>query len=214
MSIFDLKPYLKATILDIRRPNCPIPIDKRILFDANVLFFCCYDRFSLLEAIHKEPSEYQITEYSKFFKKLLSSNTILFVHKIGILEFARRVEKAELQILYCEKEGTSEIGEDFSLKGLRRAYPQDYSNIQGQLAIYLNSIKKTFKLLNREISIDQLLTDFLMEWRNSLADPADAMMVAEAKQEGIASILSDDADFATFKNIKLYTANRNVLNPQ
>ena len=206
MSWFDLKPYLRAKeVVDIRQPMGSI--DNNMLVDTNILWFCYYPHYSQLDLLGRGPVEYQITQYPSFLKKLLSSETVLFVHKIGLLEFANTVERAELQLLYLKVKEVSEIGDDFKPKDLRHTYPEQYRIIQGQLATYMHSIKKTFELLGNDIPIDQLLAEFFLEWQDSLADVGDAMMIAQAKLKGISSVLSDDADLASLKDIRLYTAN-------
>jgi predicted nucleic acid-binding protein len=206
---FDLSVYLRAEVVDIRQPYCSV--ENKMLIDTNVLYFCYYDRFSQLEALDTGVRFYQTSEYPTFLKKLLSSQSTLFVHKINLLELANTIERAELQILYCKVNEASEIGKDVNLKALRRSYPKEFRIIQRRLVTYLHSIKKAFRLIGPAISIDQLLGNFLIEWQDSLADAGDAMIVAEARREGINSVLSDDAFFATLNNIKFYTANRTAI---
>ena len=206
----DLAKHLKAEVIDIRQSLSPSV--KKILIDANVLYFCYYDRFSLLDPMGKGPRNYQKNDYPSFFKKLLSSNTSLVIHKVGLLEFINTVERAELQILYCKVNKTSTIKNDFSPKRLRYNYSEKFRNIQGQIITYLHSIKKTFSLLNIDASIDGYLWNSLTEWQDSLGDVEDATMIAEAKREGIDSVLTDDSAFVTFNGIKLFTANKNAIN--
>lgn len=204
--MINLEPHLRAEVMNIR-PGRVSPVDK-ILVDANVLYFCYYTKFDQLDILEEGPRTYQTSIYPAFLQKLLSAGSTLFVHKIGLIEFTRLVETAELQILYCKVTGKTNIGDDFSKKNLRFNCSDDYHKIQGQLATYFNVIMKAFKLFNSEKPIDRLLLDFLGAWQDSLGDPSDAVMISEAKQEGVYAFLSDDADFATFKDIKLYTANK------
>ncbi len=204
--MINLEPHLRAEVTDIRPRK--VPKADKILVDANVLYFCYYTKFDQLYYLDKSPLSYQMSIYPSFLQRLLTAGSTLFVHKIGLIEFIKLVEIAELQILYCKVTGKTNIGDDFNQKNLRFKYPDDYHMIQSQLATYLNSIKKSFLLLSSEKTIDQLLEKFLIDWQDSLGDPSDAVMISEAKQEGVYAFLSDDADFATFKDIKLYTANK------
>lgn len=207
MTKINLKPFAKAQIKDIQHKDCKIEASK-MLVDTNVLYFCYYDRWSQLANIKKSVQEYQLREYSTFFKRLLDSKISLFVHRISLFELAHRIETAELQILYCEKNKiTSLEGVDFNLKNIRRSYYSEINEIKMNLATYLHAIQKTFHLLNFDRKIDLFLFDFLFDWKDSISGAGDAMMVSEAKHAGINSILSDDSDFVSFKDIKLYTAN-------
>lgn len=209
MSPVNQNAYLRAEVKNIKLPQCPV--ETRILVDANVLYFCYYDRCGQLDYIGKSPEEYQMIEYQLFLKKLLESKSNLFIDKIGLLEFLKSVEHVELKLLYLKKNKVSEIGKDFKLKAMRNNYPEEYRAIKGRIATYLNSIRKNFRLLNSDISLGKLMEDTLIEWQDSFTDPGDAMMVKEAKRHGVTSVLSDDADFATFSDIKLYTANYKAI---
>lgn len=201
---------IKAEVADIR--IAPIPSEGGVLVDTNVLYFSYYDRFSQLETLGEGPSKYQTSVYSPFLKGLLSSGVKGFVHRIGLYEFSRTVETAELQILYCEKMGVSHVDrERFRPKELRTQHLKDWKEIQQRIVIYLHSIVKTFQLLNPSAAIDVMAAEFLLEWKDSLGDVGDAMMIAEAKREGIKAVLSDDVDIATFREIRLYTGNSTVL---
>lgn len=214
MTKINLKPFARARIKDIQKQDCKIETDK-MLIDTNVLYFCYYDRWSQLAGISKGVQDYQLREYSKFFKKLLDLKKSLFVHRISLFEFAKRIEIAELQILYCEKNKITNFDEkDFSLKELRRTYYSENNKIKTNLSAYLHSIQKTFNLLNVDKKIDLFLFDFLFDWKDSISGAGDAVMVSEAKQAGIHSILSDDSDFVSFKDIELYTANYLAINCQ
>lgn len=214
MTKINLKPFVRAYIKDIQKQNCEIVTDK-MLVDTNVLYFCYYDRWSQLDNIRRGAQNYQLREYSKFFKKLLNSKVTLFVHRISLYEFAHRIEMAELMILYCQKNNIANLdGIDFPLKDIRRDYHSENSKIKNNLIIYLHAIQKTFNLLNFDRKLDLFLFDFLSDWKDSISGAADAMMVSEAKQSGINSILSDDSDFVSFENIELYTANYIAINCQ
>lgn len=211
MTNFDLKPFVRAKIEDIQKEDCKIDMDK-ILVDTNVLYFCYYDRWAQLASIGKSPRAYQLREYSTFFKKLLNSKVSLFVHRISLYEFAHRIELAELKILYCEKNKlTSLEGSRFELKEIRKLYCNELPKIKNSLCAYLHAIQKTFNLLNIDEKIDLFLFDFLFNWKDSISGAGDAIMISEAKKVGINTVLSDDIDFVSFKDIKLFTANSSAI---
>lgn len=205
----DLTPHLKAEVIDIR--TLPAPKESSILVDTNIIYFFYYPRFSELQLLGEGPLGYQTKEYPRFFKKLLLLKTPLYVHPLGLCEFAKTVAIAELQILYCRINGVTKVDDRFKPKGLRYAYPSEYQRIQREIVNHLHSIKKTFKLIKSNVTIDDLLANFVIEWNNSFGEAQDAMMIADAKRENINLVLSDDGDFATFEDIKFYTANNSPI---
>jgi predicted nucleic acid-binding protein len=212
MNKTSLKPFARAKIKDIRKRDCKLDTSK-MLVDTNVLYFCYYDRWTQLNSINKGAKDYQLKEYTKFFKRLLDSKISLFVHKISLCEFAQTIEMAELQILYCEKNKLTDIDKNnFVLKEVRRAYAKEDVVIKTNLSTYLNAIGRKFTLLNLDRKIDLFLFDFLLNWKDSIAGTGDAIMISEAKEAGINCILSDDSDLISFKDIELYTANNLAIN--
>lgn len=202
----DLKPFVRADVIDIQQPDCEI--GEKILVDTNVLYFFYYDRFNLLAILGEGAQDYQLRKYSTFFKKLLCSGTKLFVHRVNLWEFAHRIELAEQKIFFCELNNLSKFDDkNFNIKELRHGHYEKFQEIKKRIITYLYVISKTFKLLNFDIPIERFLADFLYEWQNSIGNAGDSMMIAEAKREGIDSVLSDDSDFISFSGIKLYTAN-------
>jgi len=209
MENFDLADHLRSEVIDIREPTCSLP--KKILIDTNILYFCYYDRFSQLEILGESVRCYQIEAYPIFLKKLFSSEVQLFVHKIALLEFINLVKKVELKLLYYQIYNTPEIPLDFNFKKFSREYYEKYFSIQRRLVIYLNSIRKKFKLVSLSGEISQILEDIFLKWQNSLADIGEATMFVEAERDGINSVLSDDSDIVTLSNVRLYTANEKAI---
>ena len=210
MPYFDLRKHLKAEVFDIRKPDCQTEL--KIVVDTNVLYFTYYDRFDQLGVLNEDqPRTYQIEQYPAFIEKLLNNKSSLFVHRINLFEFSKTVEIVELKILYYELNKPNVIWEEFKPKKVRLEYLSDYRKIQQAIVTYLNSITKTFELINVNVPCNRIAADFLFEWTDSIIDAGDAMLIAEAKRFGLTSILSDDADFATLKGIRLYTANDKVL---
>ncbi|MDP8233555.1 MAG: hypothetical protein P9M06_01970 [Candidatus Saelkia tenebricola] len=203
-----LADFTEATVIDIKDAKYEINFDK-LLIDANVLLFYYYDRWNQLSKFNLGARYYQLKEYSRFFKRVLSSNVSVFVHEVCLLEFTHFIESVELKLLDCKKKGlTSFDPENFKLKDARCLYKEDSKHIRSTLATYLNPISKRFYLVSNNDSIDQILGNLLIEWQSSnLADINDAAMIVEAKKLGIKAIISDDSDFISFKGIDLYTAN-------
>lgn len=211
MDRFDLTPYLRGEVIDIRDPlSLSLPVDK-ILVDTNVLYFCYYPRYSQLVAFGEGPRNYQVKYYPDFLKELLSSSAVLFVHGLALVEFTNLFMKHELMLLFGTVNKTSNVPKGFNFGEFSREHPKEYFSIQQDLQTYLNAIKEDFQLLGQDAPIERLLGDFSLKWQGSLADAWDAMMFADAERKKIYCILSDDAYISTIEDVCLYTANKTAI---
>jgi hypothetical protein len=208
VSGFDLSPYLHAEVFDIQAPLSGI--EGKMLVDTNILLFCYYSRWDLLATIDRGAKNYQLREYSSFFRKLLVEKVVLYVHKDAVVEFIHRIFLGELKLLFCEH-NNPELLNTFDLKYFVREHWRETIRVKGDLLTYLNQLKKTFRLINCDSRLEDFLGYSWNEWHDSLGGIVDATMVAEAKKLGIDSVLSDDSDFISFSEIKLYTANRMAI---
>src|SRR5438874_1881305 len=93
------KDFVKARVVDITRPNCPIP--SQMAVDANVLYFIYYPNFSDLRlAGGKTPHSYQLQTYPQWFNKALQAKTMFFAPEVTFGEFVRLAEYAEIEAIW------------------------------------------------------------------------------------------------------------------
>ncbi|MBI3015517.1 MAG: hypothetical protein HYY65_10760 [Candidatus Tectomicrobia bacterium] len=90
----ELRPWVRAEVVDLRSTGAPT--EEKYLVDTNVLYFIHYERFGDLDELGKGARPYQLEHYPKYFKRVRDHEGKLFVHRLGLIEFARLVERAEL----------------------------------------------------------------------------------------------------------------------
>lgn len=198
---------MSATIIDIR--NDDTIDEKRILFDTNILYFIYYDKYSKHQILCEKPTEYKLILYEKFYKKLLDSQIDLFISETNLFQFVNLIEDAELKILYNDRTNESTIPEQWNSikKGYRDSRKEEWLRIQKNVIAYCNKIKKHFSVIKSKLNFENKFNNVFAEWENSISGIFDALIVSEAKENGISAFLSDDGDFAAFEDINLYTAN-------
>jgi len=193
--------------VDVRRPEASVP--PRCLVDTNILYFLHYDRFTNLDALGEGPRPYQTTEYPRYIKRLRYENKELWVHRTGLIELARIVERAELQILYAVKTpDVAGIPPDLNVKAIRRTYRAEYLLCQERVLTYLAAVRKAYRLIamvgNDAVSY---WPAWDVAWPRTVADPEDVGQLVDAVATGLSQVLSDDADWVSLDGITLYTAN-------
>jgi predicted nucleic acid-binding protein len=209
---------VKASVVDIRPPNFPLPSTMAV--DANVLYVIGYDFSSLRIAGGGLPSLYQTRDYPAWWKHAAKGKVSFCTTAWILAEVAHVVERAELEIAWRTDAHPLELdpdrpGQDFTpkyVKKLRYHYSDRLQGIRESVVeITLRSIRKQLDYMPRREQEEPEFQRTLDAWRLSAADVTDASLVVRAKQAGVTSILSDDADLISFEGITLYTANRKAI---
>ena len=120
------------------------------------------------------------------------------------------MEVAELQYLWHTDPDQSKM-EQFRAKRARMAYAGQIAAIRKRVDNVLAAARKSVALLPKPKSMDHEIEEARKIWRLSAGDFGDALLVTAALRVPITNILSDDADFLTFSDITLYTANRAAI---
>ena len=203
----ELKPWVRAQVIDLRRADTLT--EAKYLVDTNVLYFIHYDRFGSLEELGKGPRPYQLKHYPQYLKRVREKGGGLFVHRLGLIEFARAVERAELYILHAIKTpGITEIPPEISIKDLRKTYPENYGNCQERVLTYMGAVRKAYPLIQMATQEEPAFwKQWNTKWQTSIADPEDAAQLVDALASGISSIISDDSDWVSIEGIRFFTAN-------
>src|SRR5690349_3567478 len=88
--------HIRADVVDIRNPKASPPDD--LVTDANVLYWVFYPNFNSLQyAGGKQPSQHQLAEYPKFWKRAAIAKTRFHAVVATMGEFAKVAEYAELE---------------------------------------------------------------------------------------------------------------------
>jgi hypothetical protein len=209
----DLKPFLKARVVDVR--DYGATTSSEYIVDTNVLVFSTYDRYDQQRLLGKRvPTDATIDEYLRYEKRVRAAGSRLYIASAAVFEFLRTVERAELEILWATKDHAAALGDfsNFDLKKVRRVcFKCGYNEAQRNVVTYLNSLAKRFTLLEVSASFAGFADRCTHAWIGTVIDTGDAIQLSEAKSKGITSVISDDQDFATLEGITQFTANRTII---
>lgn len=207
-----LKPFLKAQVVDIHDFSVRTP--EALVADANVLMFSTYDRYDQQRLLGQQvPANARVDAYLGYERRARAAGSVLWISPFGVLEFLRTVEMTELKILCARLDPAAAEGNfsGFEPKAVRRRAGGDYRDVQERVLTYTQQIEKRFRLLDTPGSFTEKIQGFRAAWLGSVSDPGDALLVANAKANGINNIISDDQDLSTVDGLVLYTANRTVI---
>ena len=189
-----------ARVFDVRTGK---PQPEALVLDANVLFFVHYPSFGTLAAVGGEPpSVYRTREYGAALKRALRAKTRLFTSATTLLEFAHIVEKVELEISWRKAGGQGA----FEYKQVREQLAAQLEEIRKTVLVYVSAVRKITTIIEALHAEGTLAV-----WRGSCGDTSDSALAAAALREGVPDLLSDDADFLTYRDLHLFTANQAAI---
>jgi hypothetical protein len=208
-----------ADVVDVRKPGAPAPSD--FVVDANVLYWLFYGNFSSLSyAGGRLPFSYQLAEYPKYWRRAATLGAQFHMVAATLGEFAKAVEYADLEAIWltdpsCPQPDPANPVSQFdprTCKFARYHYSSQLAMVRKGVETMIASVRKSVGLLADFPTPDDQQDQSMGEWLPSAGDFPDAVMIASAKQQSIAHILSDDMDIATFAGVTLYTANLKTIN--
>jgi len=211
-------PLIQADVVDIRNPASATPQD--MVADANVLYWVFYPNFSSLQyAGGRQPQPYQVAEYPRYWQRAARANTQFHAVHVILGEFAKLAEHAELEAIWLTDSPPPQPDpanpvpqfDPRVCKFARYHYCAQLAMFRKGVEIMIASIRKSVALVPQFPTADDLEKCSMAEWLLSCGDFADAVMIAAAKLQPNANILSDDMDIATFAGITLYTANQKTI---
>jgi hypothetical protein len=185
-----------------------------------VLYWVFYPNFSSLQyAGGRQPQAYQVTEYPRYWQRAARAKTQFHVVAANLGEFAKAAEYAELEAIWLTdslmpQPDPANPVQQFDprvCKFARYHYSSQLAMFRKGVEAMMASIRKSVALVPQFPLAEDLEKSALVEWRQSCGDFADAVMIASAKQQAKAHILSEDMDVATFAGITLYTANQRTI---
>jgi hypothetical protein len=192
---------VQADIFDIRR-DCPSS-DDVFFIDTNVWYWQFYSRASLHRA------SYQVREYPRFIKKIIEQKCKILRCELTLSEISHLIEKSEFEI-YCETHNLEESS------GNKKAFRH---NLQNERFAVISEVEDAWSQISSmseslDMTIDEETTkEFLVKFRSHLVDGYDIFYLMRLLQEpNKPIILTDDGDFSTIPGIKIFTANRKVIN--
>lgn len=184
---------VRATVVDLRGDQ-PRSTDE-VWVDTNVWLVLAYTRV---------PCERRLEPYAKYVKSLLGVRAKLAAGTVNIAELARCVEFKEREIFEAANGVRFSSIKEFRKSGGRVVAAQAIKDAWSVLTTLATLSPYAVQSAHVSAAADGMLSgDFL--------DGGDAVQLAEARQRGLALVLSDDSDFATVEGITLLTANERVL---
>ena len=191
---------VQAEVIDLRS-DTPGPRDA-FFVDTNVWYWLTYTRYCLVYK-PRQPKTYQVRDYPTYIKKARKAKAKLFTCGLCFSELANLIEKNELDIFRMSK-GQIEI------KEFRHDEPAERKSVVTEIQNAW-AMAKSFAGFT-DVLLDEPLTDKAChDIRSCPADPTDLFMVENFSKAGVSQIITDDGDFATIPGIRVFTANRNVI---
>lgn len=191
---------VQAEVIDLRS-DAPGPADA-FFVDTNVWYWLTYTRYRLAYG-PKQPRSYQVRDYPTYIKRARAAKAKLFTSGLCFSELANLIERNELDIFRMSK-GPIEI------KEFRHNEQAERNQVVTEIQDAWSMAKSFAGFVN--VLLDEPLTDKVCHDITSCsADPNDLFMVENSIKAGVSQIITDDGDFATISGIRVFTANRNVI---
>ncbi|GKU81187.1 hypothetical protein [Niallia sp. NCCP-28] len=180
------------------------PLEDDVFFvDSNVWFWLTYERASLGNS---KPLPYQVKDYPEYIDAAFLSESKMYRSGLSLSELSHQIEKVEYDI-FCATHSLNMPNK----KSFRRNYPIERANVVEQIELAWLQVKQMGIPLESEIINEQVTDLALNRFQNQLIDGYDIFLMEFIKSSGIVNVISDDGDLASVPGIKLFTANRTVI---
>ena len=189
----------KNTITDICKFS-PINSSTTYFLDTNVLYWYTNPRVSSIKSLAK-PAQI----YYAFVDQLASSGNPLITSVYNLTELLNVIEKNEFE-LYKEIHPDESY---ISKKDFRRM-SKERQKLQKLMRTTLNNVQNICSIINFSFEMFKI-NAFVDCLANHRCDIFDYIILDNCVKEQTINVISDDSDFSTFDNIKLFTANASVL---
>lgn len=189
---------IQADVIDIQKDQ---PSSSDVFFvDSNVWLWLVYPACSQSPS---PSSPYQTSTYPSYIQNAISAQSALFWSGLSFAEISHRIENTEREIY-------NSAVSNLTAKEYRHNNPQERRRVTAEIKNAWDQVKTLSKPLN--ILINETLTDralnVLQQWP---LDGYDAFFVETMIENGVEQIITDDGDFSCVPNIKVFTANQNVI---
>jgi predicted nucleic acid-binding protein len=190
---------IEAEVIDIKTDT---PIQEDIfLVDTNVWYWMTYHRAS---SATRPPFSYQTNDYPTYISKVLTAKSKLVRCGLSLAELSHIIERTELEI-YNRTAG------QIRPKEYRHNIPTERNKVITEIKTAWGQVKSMASPLE-DVIIDENTTDnALSRLDTQKLDGYDLFMLESIEKTGIVQIITDDGDFATVPNLKVFTSNQNVI---
>lgn len=171
--------------------------------DTNVLYWPVYSRSGMGDP---PPRRYQTQYYPTYIRRVRVAKGRLLRSGLSFAELAHQIEVNEREIWLRTHAGTT-----YTAKEFRHNLPGERANIVAEIEAAWNTVKRLAEpmdLLINETASDAALTRL----KTQPLDGYDLLIIEGLVKANITQVITDDGDFSTVPDLKLFTANQNVIN--
>ena len=178
----------------------PVNTNTEYFLDTNVLYWYTNPRIS---SVNDLPKHAQI--YYAFIDRLTVLGSPLTTSVYNLTELLNVIEKNEFDIYKNLHPDDNYINK----KDYRRM-PEERSKLQRIMRTTLNNVLSICKIVEFPFSVEQI-KDFANTLKEHRCDVFDYIILQNCVKTQTINVISDDNDFSTYNNIKLFTANISTL---
>jgi len=189
---------INADVIDIKRDTPKF--DDTFLVDTNVWYWMTYTRASQAE---RPPVNYQINAYPTYISNVLAAKSRLYRCGLSMAELAHLIEKTEREI-FSRAHGI------IKTKEYRHNHATERSNVVSEIQAAWGQVKTM--AASMDVLVDEPTTDAALNRLNSQPlDGYDLFFLEGIAKAGVAHVITDDGDFASIPGIRIFTANKNII---
>ncbi|MFM7426512.1 MAG: PIN domain-containing protein [Elainella sp.] len=184
---------VRAEVIDISADS-PKPTD-RFLVDTNVWYWLTYPPAS------SSAHPYQIKHYPKYIESAVVATSELYCSGLTFAELAHLIEKAEQAI----------FSRTIKSKEYRHNYPAQRAKVVSEVQAAWSAICPSYAS-QIGCSIDGPTVDAAIKrFQTQALDGYDLFILQSMQQHALTQIITDDGDYVTVPDIRVFTANRTAI---
>jgi predicted nucleic acid-binding protein len=183
---------VQAEVVDIRS-DAPKKEDI-FLVDTNAWYWYTYTNAS----ISSRP--YQINDYPSYISKTISANSLLLYCGLSLAELAHNIEQVERKI----------FSPTLTAKEYRHNFPTQRVKVVAEVQAAWSQVTSTAVCTDIMVSEDTS-NKALTRFQTQLLDGYDLLILEAMDKAGVEQIITDDGDFVTVPDIKVFTANAGAI---
>ncbi|WNZ47521.1 PIN domain-containing protein [Leptolyngbya boryana CZ1] len=186
---------IRAEVVDLRNDS-PTPGDI-FLVDTNIWYWITYPPAST------SAQPYQIAHYPSYISSAVSVGSKLHYCGLTLAELTSLIERSEQRLSAYSTLKPKEYRHNYAaerrkvVREVQAAWGLVTASYSGQLDLVIDASTSN-AAFNR--------------FQTQLLDGYDLFLLETMQQQGITQIITDDGDYVTVPDIKVFSANQNVIN--
>lgn len=189
---------VEADIVDLS--NDQPSVSDRFLVDTNVWYWFAYTQASVSVSSW---NNYQLADYPNYLQDCLDNESELFHSTLSLSELSHLIERTQSEIF--SGRGTC------NLKEFRHNYPNERFNVVHEIDTAWKQVESLSAAM--PATVDQSCVNAAIKrLQTQKIDGYDLFILESMAAYKIDQVITDDSDYATVPGIRVFTANRNVIN--